>query len=262
MRKILLGVVAAAAITAPLALFTTSAEAAPVLTDTADCAPIFPADAQTHPEYKFTRADGKSAHNTEWSRSDVTPQTINGITYVRATPAVVNVVEDVPAVVGVTCVVAVPTPTVLAYPGVNNDQIYENPSETYVAHVTGSVTRGWGNGTADITYVTEAGYAFADGTTSKTVTVNEKYTTDFKAPTVSDSGVVNFGPYFNGTWKVSSVVFSNDFQTHDGVNGATRYRLVFTPAAGFSLPGELPEGFFKVGTSAVYLAYVAGDLTS
>ena len=75
---------------------------------------------------------------------------------------------------------------------------------------------------------------------------------------------MDFGPFFNGTWKISSVVFSEDFQTHDGVDGATRYRLVFTPAAGFTLPADnvLPEGFFNVGTSAVYLAYVAGDLAS
>jgi hypothetical protein len=260
MRKFLLSAVAVAAIASPLALGI-SAEAAPVLTDTADCAPIFPADAQTHDEFKFTRADGGSAHKTEWSRSNVTPQVINGINYVRATPAVVNVVTDVPAVVGVTCVVAVPTPKVLAFPGVNNDQIYENPSETYVAHVTGSVTRGWGGGTADITYVTDAGYAFADGSTSKVV-VNEQYVIDFRVPTVSASGIVDFGPFFNGAWKVGSKVTltsGTEFQTHGGtdVSGpVTRYRLVFTPAPGFSLPDVLPGDGVKVSGSAVYLVYI------
>ena len=66
-----------------------------------------------------------------------------------------------------------PSPKVLPIPGVDNDQIYENPSEQYVPHITGHVTSLWSNGEAKITYITDAGYAFANGETTKVVTVTE-----------------------------------------------------------------------------------------
>ena len=91
-----------------------------------------------------------------------------------------KVVVDTPAVAaveGVTCVAGEPQPKVLPIPGLNNDQIYENPSEQFVPHITGTVTRGWGGGTADITYQTDAGWVFADGKTEKVVIVDEINTT-------------------------------------------------------------------------------------
>ena len=79
----------------------------------------------------------------------------------------------VPGTDAVTCLAGEPQPKVLPIPGDNNDQIYENPSEQYVPHITGHVTQGWDNGVAKITYVTDAGYEFANGSTTKVVTVNE-----------------------------------------------------------------------------------------
>ena len=89
-----------------------------------------------------------------------------------------------------TCVVGEPAPKVLPIDGLDNDQIYENPSEQYVPHITGHVTSLWSNGTAKITYTTDMGYAFADGSTTKIVEVNE-IDTDVA---VEFSYTDNFGP--------------------------------------------------------------------
>ena len=87
-------------------------------------------------------------------------------------PKVVEVPYPAVAPVWVTCVAGEPQPKVLPILGLNNDQIYENPSEQFVPHITGTVTRGWGGGTADITYKTDAGWVFADGSTEKVVIVD------------------------------------------------------------------------------------------
>ncbi len=66
----------------------------------------------------------------------------------------------------------------------------------------------------------------------------------------------------NGTWKVGSKVTlasGDEFLTHGGTDQSgpvTRYRLVFTPNAGFTLPDTLPGDGFKVGTSAVFHVYL------
>ena len=79
------------------------------------------------------------------------------------------------------------------------------------------------------------------------------------------NGVVDFGDHHNGTWKVGSKVTltsGNEFLTHGGTDQSgpvTRYRLVFTPNAGFTLPDTLPGDGFKVGSSAVYHVYLPGN---
>ena len=90
----------------------------------------------------------------------------------------------------------------------------------------------------------------------------------YGSPSVSDTGVVTFGAATCGTWKVASKVHlanASGFQTHDGTpitGGATRFRLVFTPDAGLTLPSTLVGDAFKVGNSAVFHVYVAGTPTA
>jgi hypothetical protein len=183
MRKFLLGAAATAAIVAPLAL-APSAEAAPVLNTDANCTPVLPADAiaeVNHTEYKWSPVV-TNAGPTQWNLDNPAANTrrdfiVKGATvkYFRDGTKSKVVVDSpaVPPVVGVNCVVAEPQPKVLPVPGIDNDQIYENPSEQFTEHVTGHVTGLWSNGTAQITYTTEAGYAFADGQTMKVVPVTE-----------------------------------------------------------------------------------------
>ncbi len=94
------------------------------------------------------------------------------------------------------------------------------------------------------------------------------FTSDFTVPTVTGygaDGVVNFGDHHNGTWKVGSKVTltsGDEFLTHGGTDESgpvTRYRLVFTPNAGFILPDTLPGDGFKVGGIAVFHVYVAAN---
>ena len=113
------------------------------------------------------------------------------------------------------------------------------------------------NGKVGVTATPESGYVFANGATSKAYAAQACL---FGQPNVAN-GVPVYGAYANGVWKLGSKVTltsGDEFQTHGGTDTSglvTRYRLVFTPAAGFSLPTTLPDGGFKVGGSAVFHVY-------
>ena len=114
------------------------------------------------------------------------------------------------------------------------------------------------NGKVGVTATTQSGYTFANGTTTKAYAAQACL---FGVPTV-ENGVPNYGAYANGVWKVGSKVTlesGTEFLTHGGTTSAgppVRYRLVFTPNAGFTLPETLPGDGFKVGGSAVFHVYV------
>ena len=184
MRKILLGVVAAATLASPLALAASAnATQSPLpstttQSDAANCAPVTEVPGYVETLYKYVPAGKTSDGPTQWDGAQVPAGTSKTFTVKGKSVDYVSdgrtSVTTYPSVDGVTCVVGEPQPKVLPIPGVDNDQIYENPSEQYVPHITGHVSRGWGNGTADITYVTDGpGYVFANGETTKVVTVNE-----------------------------------------------------------------------------------------
>jgi hypothetical protein len=117
------------------------------------------------------------------------------------------------------------------------------------------------NGKVGVSATPTAGGTFSNGATSKAYAAQACL---FGAPTVAvdGTGVPQYGASANGTWKVGSKVnlpSGAEATTHGGTNATgpvTRYRLVFTPNAGFTLPADLPGDGFKVGTSAVFHVYV------
>jgi hypothetical protein len=115
------------------------------------------------------------------------------------------------------------------------------------------------NGKVGVTATPAPGYAFPNGVTTKAYAAPACL---FGVPTVVN-GVPVYGASANGVWKVGSKVTlesGSEFQTHGGTDSSgpiARYRLVFTPNAGFTLPNTLPGDGFKVGSSAVYHVYVS-----
>ena len=100
MKKFMLGGLAAAAVIAPIALTAGSASAATTTSNDPACVPVSAEPAveeQSHPEYKYRRADGRPAHNVEWSINDVDSITVDSILDNRD-GATTKVVIDSPAV--------------------------------------------------------------------------------------------------------------------------------------------------------------------
>ncbi len=91
----------------------------------------------------------------------------------------------------------------------------------------------------------------ADGrSATRTVTLDPRLAVSYGVPTVTGlgaDGVVNFGASTCGTWKVGSktaLTSGAEFHTHGGTPArvrVTRYRLVFTPDAGSTLPDHHPR---------------------
>ena len=116
MRKILLGLVATAAIASPLAL-ATSAQAATSLSTYPACTPdteVIGVTEVNHPEYKYVLADGTAGH-VQCSTESATDRDFGGVKYVaeynRQGQHKTLTVIDTPAVQavdGVTCVIPLP----------------------------------------------------------------------------------------------------------------------------------------------------------
>jgi hypothetical protein len=179
MRKFLLGAVAVAAIASPLAL-AASAEAAPVLSTDANCAPILPAPAVKqvdHVEYKYQPATG-SGH-IQWDRTaGRTDLSVNGVKYVASLNGkgvqVSQIVIDspaVPEVVGVTCVIPLPANPLnvtLARPADTDKYTWSAVTD----HSFGTLVN---NGNVGIKVTAKPGYVFAYGSStlaSKAFTLN------------------------------------------------------------------------------------------
>ena len=282
MRKIILGLVAATIVAAPLAL-AGPASADTILSTDPTCSPVKEAAAYTETFYKYKPAVNGTGP-TYWATKGENVNApagahklFNGIDYVRDGVKTNSVFHE--AVQGVNCGVTLPQfdTTNVAYTPLANVTVPFTPHvKTYLYGVQGynqdvpitedvnvDRTEAW---QFWVRYEVEDGY----------VALNEgqwhidfwTFTSDFTVPTVTGSGtngVVDFGDSHNGTWKVGSKVplsSGDEFLTHGGTElsgPVTRYRLVFTPKDGFVLPDTLPGDGFKVGSSAVYLVYLPAN---
>ena len=162
MRKILLGLVATAAIASPLAL-ATSAQAVTNLSTDPACTPVtevIGVAEVNHPEYKYKPAVGSGA--VKWSTTDAATLTFGGVGYVRD-GAHTRTIIDVPAVQavdGVTCVIPLPANPLTdasVIPG------FVTPSDTD-KFTWGTLTdHRLLNGKVGIRVTAEPGYVFAYG---------------------------------------------------------------------------------------------------
>ena len=182
-----------------------------------------------------------------------------------------RVVIDSPAVLpvdGVTCAIPLPANPLTGIDCVLPSTVLATPAGTEKYDFSPVPNHIALNGRIGTTVTAKPGYTFIYGSgylTSKVFAATPANVVSLVQPTVSDAGVVDFGASTCGAWKVGSKVTltsGDEFLTHGGTTESgpiTRYRLVFTPNAGFTLPGTLPGDGFKVNTSAVFHVYKAAS---
>ena len=173
MRKILLGLVATAAIASPLAL-ATSAQAATTLSTNPDCTPVtevIGVKEVNHPEYKYVLADGTPGH-VQFSTESATERDFGGVKYVaeynrQGQHKTVTVIDTpaVQAVDGVTCVIPLPANPLTAASVIDG---FVAPADTD-KFTWGTLTdHRLLNGKVGIKVTAEPGYVFAYGSNTLT----------------------------------------------------------------------------------------------
>ena len=244
MRKIILGLVAAAAIVTPIAATTTVANAA--TTATTACTPSAATPRIDHSEYQWVAAVAKPKLHLEYKWTSTTKNPSTDLAHVwlrsldttkRGLPQVTRTVIDQPAHAAVTCGVTLPTSFV-------DQTTCQSPIASAVVPVTPGVktflkgVRGYDERVAidhDVT-VTSAmagqfwvgheandGYVISNPDTAAWH-VDFQFSCAFDVPTVVD-GVPQYGASSNGTWKLGSKVTltsGSEFQTHGGTTCPAR----------------------------------------
>jgi hypothetical protein len=105
MRKIILGLVAATVVAAPIAL--ASSASADVVSSDPNCVPVKAAPAQTHIQYKYVPVKTGTG-STYWSDTNAGPAIKVGTIDYKRDGNKTRIYTDVPAVEGVTCSVTLP----------------------------------------------------------------------------------------------------------------------------------------------------------
>lgn len=175
MRKILIGLVAAAAIAAPF-VAATSANAATTTSAVADCVPVIEvsaASAVTHVEYKYV-----GAGSTKWSRDSNPILVVDGVTYTAENYAngalkgqhktqIVIETPAVQAVDGVNCEIPLPANPLTGLNGIGPNTVVPTPAGTAKYTFDAVNNHVALNGKIGTTVRTTPGYVFPGGLTSK-----------------------------------------------------------------------------------------------
>jgi len=169
MRKILLGLVASAAIATPLLAGTPAHAVTTTSTDPA-CVPVaevFAADAKTHIEYKYKLAVGNG--HIKWSTENVPTRDFDGVAYVRDGNKTQTIIDTpaVQAVDGVTCQIPLPANPLKGLNGISPNMKVPTPAGTEKYTFSPVVNHIAMNGKIGTTVTTKPGYVFPGGLTSK-----------------------------------------------------------------------------------------------
>jgi hypothetical protein len=279
-RSKFMGGLAALALAGTALVGLSTSASATVLPAASSCVPHAAQPEVSHTEYQWAALvlAGGLHWEYKWTPGTANPTSDLAHIWVKSRdlakaglPQITRVVVDTPAAAAVDCSVTLPSfdlSPVCQTPLANVTVPYTAHVKTYLYGVTGydehvaitgpvNVTRAMA-GQFWIGYVPDAGYVAANAGQWH---IDFQFACDFGVPSVV-AGTPQYGTFEHGTWKVGSKVTladGSEFQTHGGtdVTGPiTRFRLVFTPDAGYTLPATLPGDGVKVSGSAVYLVYV------
>ena len=170
MKKIILGLVAAAAVAAPLALTAGSASAATTTSIDPACVPVTEKAAVTeksHIEYKYKPAVGNG--HIKWSTEDVPTKDFGGVAYVRDGVKTQTIIDSpaVAAVDGVNCQIPFPANPLTGLKGISPNMTVPTPAGTAKYTFSPVVNHIALNGKIGTTVTTNPGYVFPGGLTSK-----------------------------------------------------------------------------------------------
>ena len=169
MKKLVLGLVATAAIATPL-VAATSAQAATTTSTDPVCMPVLEKAAVAevnHIEYKYKPAVGNG--HIKWSTANVPTTYFDGVAYIRDGVKTQTVIDSpaVAAVDGVNCEIPLPANPLTGLKGISPNTVVPTPAGTARYTFSPVVNHIALNGKIGTTVTTKPGYVFPGGLTSK-----------------------------------------------------------------------------------------------
>ena len=252
MRKIILGLVATAAIAAPLAL-ATSAQAVTTTSDASTCVPVTEVTEVNHVEYKYKLKVGTG--HIKWSTENVSSMSFGDVEYVRDGNKTQTII-DVAAVDGVNCEIPFPANPLTGLKGISPTAVIPVPAGTE-KYTFGPVTNNIRIGGRIATTVTaKPGYVFPGGVTTKSyyATVDNTGYVFLSDPSMRINLPDEFDtPIMAGLWSTKvTVTIVND----TAVDKSLQYELVQEDGRVWVMSATFTDGqpgnVVKAGESRVF----------